>query len=140
MKTATKIDLLRMHWKLLTILKTIIKSVWSNVFWYAKVYIFWKFIQYTTHWDKLLTSKKFHLDKINITKYALFFLSRAPTHHSFTFNTQLLHELKYKVYLSKPFFFHFFNWTKANPLKTSTKRTQVWLLKCCKNSKFYYMF
>ena len=30
--------------------------------------------------------KKTPSDKINDTKYALFFLSRAPTHHSFTFN------------------------------------------------------
>ena len=28
------------------------KSVWSNVLWYLKVYLFWKFIQYSTHWDK----------------------------------------------------------------------------------------
>ena len=27
-----------------------------------------------------------HLDKINGTKNAFFFLSRAPTHHSFTLN------------------------------------------------------
>ena len=30
--------------------------------------------------------KKFSLGKISGTKNALFFLSRAPTHHSFTFN------------------------------------------------------
>ena len=28
------------------------KSVSSNAFWYVKVCIFWKFIQYTTHWDE----------------------------------------------------------------------------------------
>ena len=28
------------------------KAVWSNVFWYVTVYIFWKFIQYPMHWDK----------------------------------------------------------------------------------------
>ena len=28
------------------------KSVWSNVVWYVKVCIFWKCLQYTTHWDK----------------------------------------------------------------------------------------
>ena len=32
--------------------------------------------------------KTFPSDKINVTKYALFFLSRAPTHHSFTFNSE----------------------------------------------------
>ena len=53
--------------------------------------------------------KKFPLDKINGTKDALFFLSRAPTHHSFTFNLRYLYELKHKVRLSKTMrrIFHF---------------------------------
>ena len=37
--------------------------------------------------------KKFLSDKINGTKNALFFLLRAPTHCSFTFNLQFLYEL-----------------------------------------------
>ena len=41
--------------------------------------------------------KKIPLDKINGTKNALFFLLRALTHHSFTFNSKFLHELKHKV-------------------------------------------
>ena len=45
--------------------------------------------------------KKIPSDKINGTKNALFFLSRAPTHHSFTFNLRFLYELKHKVRLSK---------------------------------------
>ena len=45
--------------------------------------------------------KKFPSDKINGTKNVLFFLSRAPTHHSFTFNLRFLYELKHKVCLSK---------------------------------------
>ena len=45
--------------------------------------------------------KKFPSDKINGIKNALFFLSQAPTHHSFTFNLRLLYELKHKVCLSK---------------------------------------
>ena len=44
---------------------------------------------------------KFPLDRRNGTKNALFFLSRAPTHHSFTFNLQFLYELKQKIRLSK---------------------------------------
>ena len=28
------------------------KSVWSNVFWYVKLYILWKCIPYSIHWDK----------------------------------------------------------------------------------------
>ena len=34
------------------------RSVWSNVFWYVNIYLFWKFIQYTTHWDKTQMLKK----------------------------------------------------------------------------------
>ena len=39
----------------------------------------------------------------------LFFLSRAPAHHSFTFDLQFLYELKHKVYLSETMcgIFHF---------------------------------
>ena len=77
------------------------KSVWSNVFWYVKVCRFWNCIQYTIHWDKTQMLKKNHSDKINGTKNAFFSLSRAPTHHSFTFNLQFLCELKHKVRLSK---------------------------------------
>ena len=53
--------------------------------------------------------KKFSLDKINGTKNALFFLLRAPTHHSFTFNLRFLYELKHKVRLSETVcgIFHF---------------------------------
>ena len=36
--------------------------------------------------------KKCSSDKINVTKNALFFLSKAPTHHSFTFNLQFAGE------------------------------------------------
>ena len=55
--------------------------------------------------------KKFPSDKTNGTKNALFFISRAPTHHSFTFNLRFLHELKHKIRLSKTvcriFYFQF---------------------------------
>ena len=63
---------LRIHWKCSTILKTSNKDVSSNVFWYVKVCIFWKCIQYTIHWDKT-NVKKILLDKINGTKMASFF-------------------------------------------------------------------
>ena len=46
-------------------------------------------------------SKTFLSDKTNGTKDALFFLSRAPTNHIFTFNLQFLYKLKHKVRLSK---------------------------------------
>ena len=52
--------------------------------------------------------KKFPLDKINGAKNILFFLSQAPSHHSFTFNL-FLYGLKHKVRLSKTVraIFHF---------------------------------
>ena len=53
--------------------------------------------------------KKFPSDKINGTNSGLFFLSRAPTHHSLIFNLRFLYELKHKVCLSEPVrgIFHF---------------------------------
>ena len=66
------ITLLRIHWRLLTILEISNKRVWSDVFWYLKVCIFWKCIQYTIHWKKTKIWKKFSLDKINGTKNSLF--------------------------------------------------------------------
>ena len=85
------------------------ESVWSNVFGYVKVCIFWKCIQYTIHWDKTQMLKKFPSGKVNGANNALFFLSQAPTRYSFTFNLRLLHGLKHKVRLSKPVcgIFHF---------------------------------
>ena len=75
------------------------KSIWNNAFWYAKVYIFWKFIQYPMHWDKIHVKKNSFRQK-NPSKNAVFLLPQAPTHHSFTINLQFLHELKHKVPLS----------------------------------------
>ena len=45
--------------------------------------------------------KKFPLDEIIVTKNSLFFLSRAPTHPSFTFNSRFSYELKHIIHLSK---------------------------------------
>ena len=45
--------------------------------------------------------KKVPSDKLHGTKNDLFFLSRGPTHHSFTFNLPFLYELKHKVRLFK---------------------------------------
>ena len=97
---------LRIHWRLLRILKTSNKSASSNVFWYVKVCIFWKWkcIQYTINWDKTQMLKKFLLDKKKKKKgkkKSLFYFSRAPTCHSFTFNLRFSYELKHKVLISK---------------------------------------
>ena len=51
------------------------KSVWSNAFWYVKVCIFWKRIQYTIYWDKTQVLKKFPSDKIKVQKIPSFFFS-----------------------------------------------------------------
>ena len=53
--------------------------------------------------------KKFSSSKRNGTKNALFFLLRAPTYYSFTFNLQFLHELKHKIRPSNTgcYTFHF---------------------------------
>ena len=45
--------------------------------------------------------KYFSSDKINVPKNALFFLSPAPAHYSFTLNLGFLYELKHKVRLSE---------------------------------------
>ena len=45
--------------------------------------------------------KKLSLDKINVIKNGPFLLPRAPTHHSSTFNSQFLYELKQKAHLFK---------------------------------------
>ena len=62
------------------------------------IYIFWKFIQCTIQ-NANVKNISFGLNKRS--KICTLFLSRAPTHHSFTFNLQFLYELKHKVFLSK---------------------------------------
>ena len=64
----------RVQWRLSTILKISNKIVWSNVFWYLKVCIFWKWSRYTIHWYKTQILKNFLSDKINGTKNVFFFL------------------------------------------------------------------
>ena len=53
--------------------------------------------------------KKFSSGIINVTKNALLFPVRAPTHQSFTFDLRFLNELKNNVHLSKIVYgiFHF---------------------------------
>ena len=59
--------------------------------------------------NKTQIIKKFPSDKINITKMYPFFLLRAPTHYSFTFNSRFLYELKHKVHISKSVGFSIFH-------------------------------
>ena len=92
---------LMIHCRLSTILKAVRKEVYEVIFWYLKVFLFWKCIQYTIHYGKTEMLSKFPSIKTNRTKNALFLLSQAPTHHSFTFNLRFLFEVKHKVRLSK---------------------------------------
>ena len=66
---------------------------------------------YSIHYTlrQITNVKQFPSDKVNGTKNALFFLSQAPSHHSFTFNLQSLYELNHKFRLSKTVceIFHF---------------------------------
>ena len=76
-------------------------------------------IHYTLRKTQML--KKTPSGKINGTDNALFLLSQALTHHSFTFNLRFLYELKHKVRLSKLLcgIFHFrfrFVFIKVNML------------------------
>ena len=95
----SKLPYLKIQWRLSTILETSNKSVWSNIFWYVKICIFWKCIQYNIHWDNTQVLKKFPLDKISSTKNTLSFFRELQ--RSFTFNFQLLYELKCKICHSK---------------------------------------
>ena len=70
----------------------------KQLFLYVEVCVSWKYIQYT---DKTQMLKRFFSNKINGTQMPSFFLSRASTHHSFTFNMRFLNGLKHKVRLSK---------------------------------------
>ena len=76
------------------------KCVW-NVFWHVKLFIFWKFIQCTIHWDKTQLLKKFSSDKI--------YGAKTRTRLSFTFNSLFLYELKRKDGFCKSVFgiYHF---------------------------------
>ena len=76
---------------------------------YSGMYVYSGIIFNTLYIEIKHILKKFPSNKINGTENALFFLSRAPTHHSFTFNLRFLYELKHKVRLSKTVFgiFHF---------------------------------
>ena len=56
---------------------------------------------------KSLNKKKIPSDKINGTKNVLFFLSRAPTHHSFTFNFRSYMSLS-KMFVSVKLYVGFF--------------------------------
>ena len=92
---------LRIHWRLLTVLKTNNKSVWSNIFWYVIVCVFCKCIQYMIYWDKTQMVKKFPLDKITgIQKLPSYFFHELQL-ISYIFNFQFLYGLKHKVHLSK---------------------------------------
>ena len=90
-------------------------------------YVYSESVFNTPYIEKKQMLKKFPSNKINGTKYALFFISRAPTHHSFTFNLRFLYEPKHKVCLSKTVcgIFHFrfrFAFIKVHMYSLTLKR------------------
>ena len=75
------------------------------------------FVPYTMNWDKTQILKKFPSVKIKVIKNALFFLSQAPTHHSFTFHSQFSQELKPMVYFYKTVYRIFHFWFRLDFIK-----------------------
>ena len=110
-----------------------------NVFWYVKVYIFWKFIQYTTQWDKTQMLKKFPSNKTTVTKKCTLFPLVDSNYHSFTFNSKSLYKLKHMVHLFKtvcgildfPFHLVFtkhYIFCSSNSMDSLTSRTLIFKL------------
>ena len=100
---------LRTHWKLSTIFKAS-KNMYKVMFFDMFKYIYSSSLFNTICIEiKHKYFKKFASDKVSATKNAPFFLSWAPTHHSFTFNLRFLHDFKHKVRLSNSVcgIFHF---------------------------------
>ena len=58
------------------------------------MYIYSEIVFNTLYIEIKQILKKFPSDKINGTKNTLFFLSRVPTHDSFTLNLRFLYDLK----------------------------------------------
>ena len=91
------------------------KSVRSNAFFICKSiygqYIYSESLFNALYIEIRKCSKTFLSDKIDGTKNVLVFLSRAPIHHSFTFNLRFFYELTHKDQLSKTvrgvFYFRF---------------------------------
>ena len=80
----TKLKQLKYALKVVGDFKNKEKKCMKEGLWYVTVYILWKCIQYTIHWDKTQILKKFPSDKINGTKNAFFFF------HKLQFITVLL--------------------------------------------------
>ena len=80
--------------------KNKLKIVRSIGFWNVSIYTLKVYSVYTIHWDKT---------QINRTKNAFFLLLGVPTHHSFTFDSPFLYDLKHKARVSKSMrgIFHF---------------------------------
>ena len=74
------------------------KKVYGVMFFGMLKYVYPESLFNTIYIDKTQVLKRFPSDKINGTKYPLFFLA---THHSFTFNLRFLYELKHKIRVSK---------------------------------------
>ena len=96
---------LRIHWRLSTILK-ISKKCIKQIFFliYKSMYILKVYSMH--HWDKTQMLKKIPSDKINSTKNALFFISWAPSHHSFNLRSYMSWNCVSDFLFSIPFRFY----------------------------------
>ena len=62
-------------------LKSFNQFFYNNIFWHVNVYIFWKFVEYTLHWDKKQISKN-----ISLGQNTLFFFRVIQLTRVYTFN------------------------------------------------------
>ena len=83
-----------MHWRLSTILKTSKKCM-------KQCFLICKSMYNLLHWSKTQMLKIFPSDRTSGTKNALFYLSWASAHHSSTFNSRFLYQLRHKFFLSE---------------------------------------
>ena len=85
------------------------KSVWCNAFCYVKKYVYSESLLNTLYVEIKNKCWKNSFGQNKQYKKCPLFLSRAPTHHGFTFNLRFLYELKHKIRLYKTVcgIFHF---------------------------------
>ena len=89
---------LRIQWRLSKILRTRNKSIWRNSFWYV---IYYESLVNKLHIVMKHKGEKIFFGQNKVYKKLTLFFSWARTHHSFTFDSRFLYELKHKPRLFK---------------------------------------
>ena len=90
---------LRKHWRLLTLKNK--QQNCMNVFWYIKVYIFWKLIHYIIHWDKTQMLKKFLWQNTRYKSCIIFSFASSNSSVLFLIRSSYTTWIKHMVHLSK---------------------------------------